>query len=282
MKALLKMHNACTVAMLLTNCETWVLNKGEREKLEKIELWALKKLLDVPKTTPTPAIWYVTGSLMTSILIDKRQLLYLKTILDLPEQDNNKKMLFCLQTDDIGWSNQINQKLEEYQLTYSWDEIKGMTFANWKRIVTIATEKKNKERLIDMCYDNKGEKRKTKNILRILEDKNYARNPRMDILCKSRYRSRIQLMSMFGMLDCAKNFKNGYNGHLCNNCGVMDDENHRINFCTKYRGINLCDSLVKFDFRCIYSKNQESIERAIDVVDNLWNLTNGRNEMRVE
>ena len=72
LKALLKMHNAKTVASLLTNCETWVLNKSEREKLEKIELWALKQILDVPKTTPTPAIWYVTGTLMTSILIDKR------------------------------------------------------------------------------------------------------------------------------------------------------------------------------------------------------------------
>ena len=63
---------------------------------------------------------------------------------------------------------------------------------------------------------------------------------------------------------------------------MIDDGNHRINFRTKYRRINLCDSLVKFDFRCIYSQNQESIDRAIDVVGNLWNLMNGRNEMRVE
>ena len=35
LKSLLKLHNARTVASLLTNCETWELNKGEREKLEK-------------------------------------------------------------------------------------------------------------------------------------------------------------------------------------------------------------------------------------------------------
>ena len=62
----------------------------------------------------------------------------------------------------------------------------------------------------------------------------------------------------------------------------MDDENHRINFCTKYCGTNLCDSLVKFDFCCIYSQNQESIDRTIDVVGSLWNLANGKNEMRVK
>ena len=43
------MHNACTVAGMLTNCETWVLDKGERQKLERIELWALKKALKALK-----------------------------------------------------------------------------------------------------------------------------------------------------------------------------------------------------------------------------------------
>ena len=36
--------------------ETWILNKVERERLQKIELWALKKIINVPVTTPTPAI----------------------------------------------------------------------------------------------------------------------------------------------------------------------------------------------------------------------------------
>ena len=43
LKALIKLHETCTLPMLLANCETWTLNKGEREKFQKIELWALKK-----------------------------------------------------------------------------------------------------------------------------------------------------------------------------------------------------------------------------------------------
>ena len=72
-RALLKLHESCTVTTLLANCETWILNKGERAKLEKMELRALKKLLDVPVTTPSPAIWYITGLLTTPIIIDKKQ-----------------------------------------------------------------------------------------------------------------------------------------------------------------------------------------------------------------
>ena len=104
----------------------------------------------------------------------------------------------------------------------------------------------------------------------------------MDILNKNRFRSRVQLMSIFGMLDCAKNYKCGYKGDLCSVCGVTDDENHRINFCPKFSQTNLYNSLVKFDFRCINSMNQETIDRAIDVVSDLWNLRNGKNEMRLE
>ena len=88
-------------------------------------------------------------------------------------------------------------------------------------------------------------------------------------------------MSMFGMLDCAGKYKYGYKGDLCSMCGTTDDENHRINFCPKFDKTNLCNSLVKFDFRSMYSSNQETVDRAIDVVSCLWSLDNGKNEMRV-
>ena len=98
------MHNCCTMASLLTNCETWILNKAERNKIERIELWALKRIFDVPITTPTAAIWFLSGHLMTSILIDKRQMLYLKILLNRPEHDWTRQMFECLEKDDIGWA----------------------------------------------------------------------------------------------------------------------------------------------------------------------------------
>ena len=132
-----------------------------------------------------------------------------------------------------------------------------------------------------MCFNVKGEKRKTKFLLEKLKEESYVRAPRMDILCKSRLRSRIQIMSMFGMLDCAKNYKNGYKDDLCSVCQTIDDEDHRINSCTKFSDINLSNSLVKFDFSSIHSWDQDVVDRAIEVVDTLWNLHNGKNEMRL-
>ena len=160
--ALLKMHNCCTMAGLLTNCETWVLNKSERSKLERIELWALKRILDVPKTTPTAAVWHVTGMLMTSILIDKRQMLYLKKILNKPEDNWIKQMFYCLMKDDIGWAKQIRRTLTEYEITASIDDITTTSNAARKTQVTNATEKEHKEKLVDLCLERGCKKTKTR------------------------------------------------------------------------------------------------------------------------
>ena len=120
MRALLKLHETCTVVMLLSNCETWTLNKGEREYIQKIELWALKKILHVPITTPTPAIWFLTGFLMTPIKIDKKQLLYLKTLLNRPEHEWTKQMLLVLKRNGIGRAAQRDKILERYCLESDW------------------------------------------------------------------------------------------------------------------------------------------------------------------
>ena len=59
----------------------------------------------------------------------------------------------------------------------------------------------------------------------------------------------------------------------------IDDENHRINDCSRFKEIKLYSSPVKYDFDSIFSDDNESVSRTLEVVDHLWNLDNGRNEM---
>ena len=280
LKALIRLHETCTIPMLLANCETWVLNKGEREKFQKIELWALKKLLNVPITTPTPAIWFVTGFLMTPILIDRRQLLYLKTLLDRPTNDWTGQMLFVLKKNDLGWARQIDRKLEEYELERSWENIADATFSAWKNTVITATEQMNREKLIDMCNGVKGEKTKTIFVHDVLKSDVYERKPMPSILKRNKLQARVQLMALFGMLDCANNFKCGNGGKDCRDCDVLDDENHRINDCSKFREFNLYHSPIKYDFKGIFSNDEDTVLRTIEVIMHVWNLENGKNETR--
>ena len=87
------------------------------------------------------------------------------------------------------------------------------------------------------------------------------------------------MMSMLGMLKCTNNFKSGLGKAQCNNCKVIDDEN-RINSCYLYRELNLYFSPIKYKFQSIILDNEDAINRTVEVVEHLWNLENGRNEMR--
>ena len=280
LKALIKLHETCTIPTLLTNCETWTLNKGERQKIQKVELWALKKILNVPITTPSPAIWFITAFLLTPILIDRRQLLYLKTLLDRPTNDWTRQILFTLRKNNMGWAKQMEHKLEEYKLETSWEMIGGIPVPSWKSSVIKATEQMNKDKLVEMCTSKKGVKTKTKFVLEALESDTYERKQKTRLLGRNKLHARVQMMSMFSMLDCSRNFKAGNASPDCCVCKVVDDENHRINECSRFKDYNLYLSPIKYDFHGIFSDDEDTVIRTIEVVMHVWNLENGKNETR--
>ena len=85
---------------------------------------------------------------------------------------------------------------------------------------------------------------------------------------------------MFGMLKCAFNFKYGHGGHMCGTCNMVDDENHRINRCVKFKDTSLYLSPVKYDFNSIYADDEDAISRTLEVIEHIWDLDYGKNEMR--
>ena len=87
-------------------------------------------------------------------------------------------------------------------------------------------------------------------------------------------------MGRYGMLQCAANFSCGYKGKNCHECGVIDDENHRVNYCKRWSDRNLSGSDEKLDFVLIYSENHQESMKIIELILSLWDLGNGRNVMR--
>ena len=278
--AMLKLHEAITVPMLLTNCETWILSAKDSNKINRIEVKAFKELLGVPVTTPTAGILMVTGALQTSLRIHRRQLLYLQTLLKRDEGDWCKKMLLLLENNNAGWTKQINKMMKEYEIQSTWDDIKSMSTGEWKRRVDKSIEKKNKNVIIDMCGGTSGTKTKTKKLLPLLEAESYKRQPMTEITGKRRRMAKALTMGLCGMLDCANNYAHKYGTKMCNLCNQVDDESHRINYCEKWRNTNLCGSPLKINFSKIVSRDPETLERLGYVIEKIWDLENGKNTMR--
>ena len=115
-KVLLTLYETSVIPSLLNNCESWTLTKSEETQLDKIGTKMIKRLFNLPTTTPSTSIIYSLGLLYITQVVDKKRFMYLHKILTRENDHWTKKMLRHLETANLGWAKNITEKLEEYHL----------------------------------------------------------------------------------------------------------------------------------------------------------------------
>ena len=50
---------------------------------------------------------------------------------------------------------------------------------------------------------------------------------------------------------------------MCGTCNLVDDENHHINECLRFKDRNLYMSVLKYDFGAVYSEDEDTVNRTI-------------------
>ena len=258
------------------------MSKTEKKEMDKIEIYALKKMIGLPRTTPTAGVIFATGAMCASIHIEMKQIIYLQKIL-MKEDHWTKQTLKILSEHNIGWAKQISQTLEEWGLESDWDKISKIPVNQWKTDAKEAAEKKNREKLKEELFTkSRGqvkEKTKTKSLLKIIDDSSYIRRP-IEHMDKDVLVARALIMGRFGMLQCGANFEMSYGGKECKECKVTDDECHRINSCKKFESVNLCKSAEKLNYDLIYSDEISECMKVVERILMMWDLVNGKNVMR--
>ena len=58
LQVILELYEVVIIPGILFNCEAWTLTGSDIESLESMQIWAIKRLLDLPRTTPTTSILY--------------------------------------------------------------------------------------------------------------------------------------------------------------------------------------------------------------------------------
>ena len=86
-------------------------------------------------------------------------------------------------------------------------------------------------------------------------------------------------MARFGMLECGKNFK-GNMPETCDYCHVLDDEDYRLNYCTKFKEINNFSRAEKAVFSSIYSYDSLVPRPLTSKIMNVWDVKTGRGKMQ--
>ena len=281
---LLELHERITIPALLNNCESWVLNKTETDKLERVEIQALKNLFRLPPCTPNPAVIFTFGTLFTRQRIDQKQLIFLHKILNRHQKNWTLMTLNTLAEHNIGWAKAIKDTLQQYSLPTQFDEIKIISKPEWTKRIKTVIETKNLERLKILCYKSIGEeqilKTKTSSIVPVITEQNYKREPQYTILRTSKQETKSIIMARYGLLECGKNFK-GTLREICDTCCCIDDEKHRLNLCVRWKDVNLFDSATKLNYDLIYSNVIVDIRTVMTQINKIWDTRNTCGTMQI-
>ena len=259
------------VSALLYNSETWTLSNAEKKFVDQIEVHAWKKLIGLPNTTPTAGIVHTMGSVFPSIRVEQKQLLYLHKVLQRNDEHWTKATMIAMKEKNVGWAKQINSVLEKWELETEWENIKNKRKKEWTQLVNAAAEKINVSKLKEECETKNRTETKTKTKVAHLKERlnspDYVRTLDPFIVQNQlMIHARAFIMGRYGMLQCAKNFATQHGTKQCKDCGVLDDENHRINLCIKYRSVNYCDKAEKIEFNDIFSDDNLKIMNVVKAI----------------
>ena len=274
---LLELHDKVTIPGLLANAESWSLLKSETNEIEKVEYQALRNMFDLPLHTPIPALIFTFGTLYTHFRIETRRLNYLHRILNRPDNHWTTQAFHILDEQNLGWAKTIKQTLRSLDLPTDLTTIKNKRPNEWKREVNEKIERKNKARLFEECHKmadgKKIRKTKTAHIVDPLSADTYSRMPIPELQHMTKQETKTLIIARYKMLDCGVNFK-GSKSTICPSCKKTDDEDHRLNHCTRFRDINHCDNEEKVNFDDIYSADTNVLKKIIEQIENVWNTRN--------
>ena len=274
---ILKLYDVRIIPCLLNNAESWTLTLNDEKRFDQIGIRAIKRLFGLPTTSPNVAVVYTFGLLYMTQLIDQKGLLFLHKVLTRNQDKWILRTMNRLDDRNIGWTENIKKKLREYGLEQDWNVIKQKTVNEWRNNVKMAVLKKNGEKLLENCQtmgdDGLKIHTKTRHIYEALSSEVYKAEPKKMIIEGNKQRTRTIFMSQNGMLECGKNMR-GTIPEKCPQCDILDDENHRLNYCPKWRNT----SHGNIDFKDIYCSDSEKLDQIIYEIENVWELkyANGR------
>ena len=183
---------------------------------------------------------------------------------------------------DIGWGKSITEALNHYDLPDDFPLIRNTSKRQWQRLVSQKTEAMNHKRLYDDCHKTENNaqtpKTKTAHIIPEISTDTYTRKPQDIIVKCNKYESKTLIIARFGMLECGRNYK-GNKPEICSQCTVIDDEDHRLNHCDKFRDINFCNHTEKVDFKKIYSNDIDTVREVLPMIQKVWNTKTAHGTM---
>ena len=154
---MLLLYRSVFLPRVIHNSEAWSnLSPKDVADLQKVQLFYLHRVLEVPRSTPTTALYLETGILPIEYEIHIKQLVFLKHILDKDSTDPVAQMyneMYKFQNEP-NWAN-VFELRSRYNLLLNDMNVKSMTRNDWKIFVKDRAKACAFEKLLFQCSSNR-------------------------------------------------------------------------------------------------------------------------------
>ena len=137
-KIALLLRESIFLNSILTNSEVWYrLTKSEIEDLEMVDRSLLKRILSVPNSTPTAALYLETGCIRIGTILKGRRVNFLHYLVKLGKSEMLSRFFYCqwYNSNPQDWTTQVKLDLQELNLPNDLDIIETKTKFSWKNLV---------------------------------------------------------------------------------------------------------------------------------------------------
>ena len=201
-----------------TNAEIWYnFSQNEVQEFENLDKLYLRRILRVPKSTPTESFYLETGAIPVGVIIQSRRLNYLHRILT-SDKSGMLYKFFLAQWNNPSkgdWTEQVKADLKEFGLSVDFDGIASKSKEAFKKVV----KSRAKEIAFRKLSKIKNEHSKMSNLdYSELEIQNYLLREDLKIEQKRmlfKYRTR--------MAEYGENFRAGRAQVMCPLCNLHLD-----------------------------------------------------------
>ena len=207
-------YRAIIIPKLLTNSETWNnISQANMKQLEAIQNKSLKRLLRLPQGTPSQALRNELGIWDIKTTIYGKQLMYLHKILNYPENNLTRQVLFnqMKQPGNTWWSSLI-ETCKQINMQFTIEDIMKISKFKWKKQVN---EKLLKHQ--DIIF-NEWVKTSTK-----CQKMKFSPKMQGYLSQLNKKEAMTILKERTGMTSVKVNYKNMYTDLLCRMCHQADE-----------------------------------------------------------
>ena len=247
------LRNSLLTSSMLCNSEAWYnITNSELNLIETIDEILLRRILNVPKSTPKEMLYLELGCVPYRDLIQKRRLMFLFYILKQSPNSMINRFFESQKNHETSkdWVSTVRRDLREIQIDLSFEEIKLMKKQEFKNIVKRKIEVNAKKKL----EEKKSNHSKVKNLKHgYFGMQKYLKQSKMQISVEEmqlifKLRSRVTNVRM--------NFKGMHEEWTCQVCQEDNEtQEHIVQECKK---MNIND-LEKIEYEKINHGNVEEM-----------------------